>query len=402
MLVVITYAMVAIVAALAFERLGLMSSGLAWMMGAVVFLIAGQAHAAAARAEEKRATEKALHELRAANLSLVDELEEANARIDALAAALENAPARPLVKTAAAPAPAAHAPEGPGEELLAEILQRLEAGGAGLAANGGGMRAGLIREALDANRVDLYLQPVVGLPQRRTHFYEGFTRLRDEKGNVVTPAGFLKAAEEHGLIAEVDNLLLLRCVQIVRKLTKSDRRVGIFCNISIRSLTDEEFFPPFLDFLRRNSDLAGSLIFEMPQAAFDARSTVAARHMARLADYGFRFSIDQVSNLNLDLAELQRANVRFAKVEGLRLIEVANGQMPVAGREPGTIAPEDIAGLFARYGVDIIAEKIETEAMVVEILDLDIAYGQGHLFGAPRPVRDDVLADTGPQARKVG
>lgn len=402
MLVVITYAMVAIVAALAFERLGLMSSGLAWMMGAVVFLIAGQAHAAAARAEEKRATEKALHELRAANLSLVDELEEANARIDALAAALENAPARPLVKTAAAAVPAAHAPEGPGEELLAEILQRLEAGGAGLAANGGGMRAGLIREALDANRVDLYLQPVVGLPQRRTHFYEGFTRLRDEKGNVVTPAGFLKAAEEHGLIAEVDNLLLLRCVQIVRKLTKSDRRVGIFCNISIRSLTDEEFFPPFLDFLRRNSDLAGSLIFEMPQAAFDARSTVAARHMARLADYGFRFSIDQVSNLNLDLAELQRANVRFAKVEGLRLIEVANGQMPVAGREPGTIAPEDIAGLFARYGVDIIAEKIETEAMVVEILDLDIAYGQGHLFGAPRPVRDDVLADTGPQARKAG
>lgn len=396
--------MVAIVAALAFERLGLMSSGLAWMMGAVVFLIAGQAHAAAARAEEKRATEKALHELRAANLSLVEELEAANARLDALTEAVENQPSRQLARTAMPGGQPAtpHAPEGPGEELLAEILQRLEQGGAGPAANGGGARVELIRDALDANRVDLYLQPVVGLPQRRTYFYEGFTRLRDDKGNVVTPAGFLKAAEEHGLIAEVDNLLLLRCVQIVRKLTKSDRRIGIFCNISIRSLTDEEFFPPFLDFLRRNSDLANSLIFEMPQAAFDARSAVAARHMARLADYGFRFSIDQVSNLNLDLAELQRANVRFAKVEGLRLIEVANGHMPVAGREPGTIAPEDIAGLFARYGVDIIAEKIETEAMVVEILDLDIAYGQGHLFGAPRPVRDDVLSDTGPEARKAG
>ncbi|MFN3834983.1 MAG: EAL domain-containing protein [Glycocaulis sp.] len=394
-------------AALAFERFGLMSSGLAWMMGAVVFLIAGQAHAAAARAEEKRATEKALHELRAANLSLMEELEAANARIDTLAEAVENRPARPLAQPAA---PQTYAPPqgaqgsaaGPGEELLTEILQRLETGGAGLAANGSGARVELIRDALDSNRVDLYLQPVVGLPQRRTYFYEGFTRLRDDKGNVVTPAGFLKAAEEHGLIAEVDNLLLLRCVQIVRKLTKSDRRVGIFCNISIRSLTDEEFFPPFLDFLRRNSDLANSLIFEMPQAAFDARSAVAARHMARLADYGFRFSIDQVSNLNLDLAELQRANVRFAKVEGLRLIEVANGQMPVAGREPGTIAPEDIAGLFARYGVDIIAEKIETEAMVVEILDLDIAYGQGHLFGAPRPVRDDVISEGSAEARRAG
>lgn len=406
LLVVITYAMVAIVAALAFERLGLLSSGLAWMMGAVVFLIAGQAHAAAARAEERRATEKALHELRAANLSLVEELEAANARIDAMAEALDSAPSRPLTRPATAqtyaPPAGAQAPDGPGEELLAEILQRLESGGAGIAANAGPGRVDVIRDAIDANRVDLYLQPVVGLPQRRTYFYEGFTRLRDEKGNVVTPAGFLKAAEDHGLIAEVDNILLLRCVQIVRKLTKSDRRVGIFCNISMRSLTDEGFFPPFLDFLRRNSDLSSSLIFEMPQAAFDARSSIAARHMARLADFGFRFSIDQVTNLNLDLAELQRAGVRFAKVEGVRLIEMAAGHMPVAGREPGTIAPEDIAGLFARYGVDIIAEKIETEAMVVEILDLDIAYGQGHLFGAPRPVRDDVLSEGSAEARRAG
>lgn len=406
MLVVITYAMVAIVAALAFERFGLMSSGLAWVMGAVVFLIAGQAHAAAARAEERRATEKALHELRAAQLSLIEELEAANAKIEQIEAGAPAQPARAATPVTPATYTRAAAPgleAGPGDELLNEILQKLEQAGAGQAANASASeRVALIRDALDANRVDLYLQPVVGLPQRRTYFYEGFTRLRDAKGNVVTPAGFLKAAEEHGLIAEVDNLLLLRCVQIVRKLTKSDRRVGIFCNISVRSLTDEEFFPPFLDFLRRNSDLASSLIFEMPQAAFDGRSSVAARHMARLADYGFRFSIDQVSNLNLDLAELQRAGVRFAKVEGVRLIEMAAGHMPVAGREPGTIAPEDIASLFARYGVDIIAEKIETEAMVVEILDLDIAYGQGHLFGAPRPVREDVLSEGGAEARRAG
>src|SRR6185312_12653912 len=39
-----------------------------------------------------------------------------------------------------------------------------------------------VREALAANRVDLYLQPVVSLPQRRTVFYESFSRLRDESG----------------------------------------------------------------------------------------------------------------------------------------------------------------------------------------------------------------------------
>ena len=89
MLVVITYAMVAIVAALAFERLGLMSSGLAWMMGAVVFLIAGQAHAAAARAEEKarHGKKRCMSCARPICLWWMS-WKEANARIDALAAAL--------------------------------------------------------------------------------------------------------------------------------------------------------------------------------------------------------------------------------------------------------------------------------------------------------------------------
>ena len=53
MLIVLTYAMIAIVAALAFERFGLMSTSFAWMMGAVVFLIASQAHSAAARSIER-------------------------------------------------------------------------------------------------------------------------------------------------------------------------------------------------------------------------------------------------------------------------------------------------------------------------------------------------------------
>lgn len=396
-LVTLTYAMVAVVAALGFDRLGLMGAEMAWLMGAVIFLIAGQVHAAAVRAQEKTLFEDELHELKAANLSMLEELEAAQARLDAIA---EGAPASPE---------AARGTPEPGksdERLVAEILARLDRSGGEPApfqpAQSRPDAAKLLREALDANRVDLYLQPVVGLPQRRTYFYEGYTRIRDADGRVLGPAEFLAAAEEAGLITDVDNLLLLRCVQIVRRLTKQDRRIGVFCNVSVRSLADDEFFPAFLDFLRRNADLAGALIFEMPRAAFEARSATAARNMARLADFGFRFSLDQVSDLNLDLAELQRAGVRFVKASGQRLIEAAHGGEPVAGREPGAIRPEDVAGLFARYGVDLVAEKIETEATVVEVLDLDIAYAQGHLFGAPRPVRDDVLNEADRVVRRAG
>jgi cyclic-di-GMP phosphodiesterase, flagellum assembly factor TipF len=440
LLVVLTYATLAIVAALAFDRLGLMGSGLAWMTGAVIFLIAGQVHAGVARAEERRRFEAEIHELKSGQHSLIEELEQAGARLDALdggrapaaaqtqtqagaeaqaagpaapaAAPAEPAswPAAPRVE-AATPGPElgealkAAAQDAGGERLIAELIARLDAKpGADAQGLGPGPATGLapgddtgtaqmIRAALDDNRVDLYLQPVVGLPQRRTYFYEGFSRIRDGRGYVMGPDRFLAAAERHGLIGEMDNLLLFRCIQIIRRLTRADRKIGIFCNISPRSLADEDFFPPFLEFLRRNSDLASALIFEMSQEAFQARSSSAARHMARLSDYGFRFSVDRVTTLDLDLAEMQRASVRFAKVEAGRLIAAARSGEPIAGRAPGQIAPEDIAGLFARYGVDLIAEKIEAEPQVVEILDLDIAYGQGHLFGAPRPVREDALSE---------
>ncbi len=399
-LVVLTYAMVAVVAALGFDRLGLMSTELAWIMGAVVFLIAGQVHSAAARAEERALFEDELHQLKAANLSMLDELQATQERIDEIgeAKASDSAAGLSLGGTTG---------NKPDDQLVAELLARLNKGEAVPESAPAPQRTRseatrIVREALENNRVDLYLQPVVGLPQRRTYFYEGYTRIRESNGAVVAPGEFLAAAEEAGLITDVDNLLLLRCVQIVRRLTKADRRVGVFCNVSINSLADEDFFPAFLDFLRRNSDLAGALVFEMPRAAFENRSAIAARNMARLADYGFRFSIDQVSDLSLDLSELQRAGVRFLKVAGTRLVEAAHGREPIAGREAGALRPEDIAGLFARYGIDLIAEKIENEGTVVEVLDLDIAYAQGHLFGAPRPVRDDVITEADNKLRHTG
>jgi len=121
----------------------------------------------------------------------------------------------------------------------------------------------LVRESLEAGRVELYLQPIVSLPQRKIYFYESFTRLRDQDGNVIMPAEFIKVAESAGLMTVVDNLLLFRCVQIVRRLTEKDRQVGIVCNISPLSLKDEVFFPQFLDFMRQNADLAGSVVFEI-------------------------------------------------------------------------------------------------------------------------------------------
>lgn len=256
-----------------------------------------------------------------------------------------------------------------------------------------------VHDALSENRVDLYLQPVVALPQRRTVFYESFTRLRDASDRVMMPAEYLSIAEGQGLVPAIDNLLLFRCAQIVRRLARQDRKVGVFCNVALSSLGDEAFFPRFLDFLSQNRDLNQALIFELGQAAFDARGAVEARNMAKLADLGFRFSIDKVQTLDLDFSDLQRSDVKFLKVAADLLIEQLldlDGGAPLAALPD--IRAADFAGLTRRYGIEIIAEKVESERQIVDVLELDVGMGQGHLFGEPRAIKEQVLAETDPPA----
>src|SRR5690606_6723851 len=90
------------------------------------------------------------------------------------------------------------------EDLVARMGENLETRLASRPVSGGGhhdrrdrqsaVLLHTVREALAENRVDLYLQPVVSLPQRRTVFYESFSRLRDETGCILMPAEYLAVA----------------------------------------------------------------------------------------------------------------------------------------------------------------------------------------------------------------
>jgi cyclic-di-GMP phosphodiesterase TipF (flagellum assembly factor) len=256
-----------------------------------------------------------------------------------------------------------------------------------------------VRAALAQNRVDLYLQPIVSLPQRRTQYYESFSRLRDESGRIMMPAEYLAAAEPAGLVSAIDNLLLFRCVQIVRRLAKQDRKVGIFCNISLASLADETFFPQFIEFLAENRDAASGVIFELGQSAFEQRGATEARNMAKLADLGFRFSLDKVADLALDFTDLSRADVKFLKISGQVMIEQLLEQAGSA--QFRDIDPADFVDLCGRHGLEVIVEKIESERQVVDVLELNVAFGQGNLFGEPRAIREAVLTEADPPAEFI-
>src|SRR5882757_6736254 len=74
-----------------------------------------------------------------------------------------------------------------------------------------------VKSAIEANRIDIYLQPMVTLPQRKVRFYEALTRLRDDRDQILTANEFVATAETGGLMARIDHTVMLRCMQVLRR-----------------------------------------------------------------------------------------------------------------------------------------------------------------------------------------
>ncbi len=303
-----------------------------------------------------------------------------------LESAIANAtPQRPAAApVAAAPAPPRKAEADTRADLIEPDAAPARAPGGPLAGLAQAEIAARLGRAVEANRIDLFLQPIVTLPQRKVRYYEALARLRDEDGELLALEDVLEPVEAAGLRPAIDNLMVFRCVQVVRRLSTKNREVGLFCNISAATLASATVFKELTDFLEANRVLAPYLVFEFSQESVRSLGPIEEECVASLADLGFRFSMDYVTDLRMEPRELAERGFRFVKVPAALLLARAAAPQ-------GDIHPADFSDLLGRFGIDLIAEQIESEGTVVDLLDYDVRFGQGTLFSPPRPVRTEVL-----------
>lgn len=244
----------------------------------------------------------------------------------------------------------------------------------------------MIRSSLEEDRADLYLQPIVTLPQRRTRFYEGLTRLRGPQGQLIMPADYTRVAEPAGMMSTIDNLLLLRCVHVVRQLKERGDTTAVFCNMSAHSIMDSNFFDQFISFMEQNVDLTSQLIIELSQDTLRRLGEPEQKNLMSLSALGFRFSLDKVTSLKFDMPYLKAFGFCFIKVPAMLLLGRNDGHVNA------DIHPSDLGELLGRYDIELIAEQIEDEGTVRHVQDFDVNCAQGYLFGHPRPVAATVAA----------
>lgn len=235
----------------------------------------------------------------------------------------------------------------------------------------------IIRNGLSENRVDLYLQSIVALPSKRRAHYECYSRVRDAEGKVLTPADFMPYAEEGGLVGTLDNLLLFRLIQLVRRLGSRHGDVRFFINFSTYSLNDPEFFPQFVEFMSSNREFSRRMIFEISQDDWNAIDGDVRDMLHSLGREGFTFSLDRVRNTELDARALADNYFRWVKVDSDVLFDDFNdGDVDV------------LKTSLRQQGISLIASHVEVDSEVKRLSDARIEFAQGYAFSHPKIATD--------------
>ncbi|MGB3036288.1 MAG: EAL domain-containing protein [Methyloceanibacter sp.] len=243
-----------------------------------------------------------------------------------------------------------------------------------------------LREAIEGNRIDLYLQPIVTLPDRKLRFYDASTRIRTGDDAFMPPGDYLELAERQHLMPRIDNVMLVKCVQLLRRLGPESRLKGVFCNLSAQSLLDHDFFPELVEFMEENSTLADNLTFQLSQRAVLDIGADELAGLKTLGKLGFVFSLDHVADLDVDFAALRDHFFRYVKIEAKTLLHdmaEARASIPAA----------DMTSYLDRFDLKLIVEKVDDEASLERLMDYGVDLAEGDLFARPRPVTPEMFRE---------
>jgi cyclic-di-GMP phosphodiesterase TipF (flagellum assembly factor) len=255
-------------------------------------------------------------------------------------------------------------------------------------------RMKLIAQALEADGIELHLQPIVALPQCKVRFYEAFARLRLMNGTLLDPSEFLPLIERLGLAPDFDRRILERAMAVARHLVARGSEAIVGVNLSACSVDEPGFLRSLAGLLEAAPEILGRIVLELPQANWRRLDAGQKAALSALRDRGVPLSLHRACDAAFDARAL--AEARALADLGLRFMKLpADAMVAAAGREDALtgadIGVRDFASALRREGVRLVAERVECEEAVPALIGLGVPLAQGFVFAAPRAVRAEVF-----------
>ncbi len=235
-----------------------------------------------------------------------------------------------------------------------------------------------LRQALDQDELELYIQPIVSLAERRFVMAEVLVRLREEEALMLPPGEFLPVFEQYGMMPELDRWVIAR---IVRRLAHRPpggfRRLSI--NVSGQTLADAAA-PDFISRTLADSGVTSeALCFEIDESDALSDLETAARFAASVRRLGCKVALDGFGRRAASFAPLKTLQVDYLKVDGSITRNLLRGE--VAMRKMQTILR-----VAETVGIGVIAEFVEEQDILAQLRVLGVPYAQGFGIARPAPI----------------
>ena len=232
---------------------------------------------------------------------------------------------------------------------------------------------GRIRDALDEDRMLLYAQPIIDLHNRAVVAHELLLRMVDHDGAIIAPIRFLPAAEQYGLIEEIDRWVLAQAISL------SGRGHKVHFNISAKSLGSRELMNDLKRGLRDTGAALGLLVCEITETALASDETVAEAFVHELRDLGCEIALDDFGIGYGGFAYLKRLPITVIKID----VEFVRDLVENPQNEHVVNA---IVNLAQGFGRQTVAEGVENQATLELLAEYGVDYAQGCAIGHPAPI----------------
>ncbi len=248
--------------------------------------------------------------------------------------------------------------------------------------------------ALNAQRIDVFLEPILDIKDQRPQHFEVSIAMRTASGAALD----LGRAETHlggtGLLPLLDQTRIVQAANLADRLAGLGKTGSVLTRLHGETLSNEGFRHSFASGQRTIGAFPRHLVLSLPQVEVAHFTNADWQTLARLGAAGFGFAITSITTLDMDFQALAARGFVIARLDADTFL---NG-LPAEGMR---IPPGDICRHFVACELALVVGRIDDDQQLARIFGFGVLFGQGHVFGGPRAVNPDAHVRGGPTAGSV-
>jgi diguanylate cyclase (GGDEF)-like protein len=236
-----------------------------------------------------------------------------------------------------------------------------------------------LRRALERGEFWVAYQPIVELDGDRVAGFEALVRWNHPERGLVSPAVFIPAAEETGLIIPLD-LWVIREACRQMKAWQSQFPDALPLMLSVNLSSKQFAHPNLLD--RLDEIIADTgidprcLRLEVTESVLMSQPETAAAKLRQLKERGMTLCMDDFGTGYSSLSYLHKFPFNVLKIDRSFVSRIGPG-----GENSEIVAT--IVALAHNLNMKVVAEGVETDEQVARLRALNCRYGQGYYFARP-------------------